>query len=347
MFRHVKTIVLVTLVTALIWVFAEGESLTRRSLKADVFFESDAAGERVIAVSDPAWRDRVDMIVQGTAAAVTEAESALRRAIRLRPGMAGVPSQSGEFTIDLEQALSDVPEIASAGVTIIRADPPGVTVRIDQLQEKSLPVVLDAPGVDIEGPAEVTPTTVKLRLPEQWASRLSAETPARVRIPPETLAKLAPGRKESIASLPIELPTAVVGAHSTKFEPATCSVSITLRNSTASVKLPSVPVFIKLAAVELGKWDITVNEADRFLTDVTVTGPSDLVERVRRGDLKVAGTVPLSFEELERGIAAKDAVFSDLPPALRFEVQSARVRFDIRKREEIGPPAPRERPQGT
>ncbi|MCC6968920.1 MAG: hypothetical protein IT434_01740 [Phycisphaerales bacterium] len=346
MFRHVKTFILVTFVTALIWIFAEGESLTRRSLKADVFFESDAAGERVIAVSDAAWRDRVDIVVQGTASAVTEAESVLRRAVRLRPGMSGVPSQSGEFTVDLEQALSDAPELAAAGITIARADPPAVTVRIDQLQEKTLPVVLDAPGVDIEGPAEVTPSSVKLRLPAEFASRLTPDTPARVRIPAETLAKLVPGRKESIASLPIELPTAVVGAHSTKFDPPTCSVSITLRNNTASHKLSSVPVFIKLAAVEMGKWDITINEADRFLTDVTVTGPSDLVERVRRGDLKVVATVPLSFEELERAIAAKDALFSDLPAALRFEVQNARVRLDIQRRDVVGPPLPRERQPG-
>ena len=347
MFRHVKTFILVTFVTALIWIFAEGESLTRRSLKADVFFESDAAGERVIAVSDAAWRDRVDIVVQGTASAVTEAESVLRRAVRLRPGMSGVPSQSGEFTVDLEQALSDAPELAAAGITIARADPPGVTVRIDQLQEKTLPVVLDAPGVDIEGPAEVTPTSVKLRLPAEFAAKLTADTPARIRIPAETLAKLVPGRKESIASLPIELPTAVVGAHSTKFDPATCSVAITLRNNTASHKLSSVPDFINLAAVEMGKWDITINEADRFLTDVTVTGPSDLVDRVRRCDLKVAATVPLSFEELERAIAAKDALFSDLPAALRFEVQNARVRLDIQRRDVVGPSVPRERQPGA
>ncbi|MCC6230898.1 MAG: hypothetical protein IT432_16930 [Phycisphaerales bacterium] len=347
MFRHVRTFILVTFVTALIWIFAEGESLTRRSLKADVFFESDAAGERVIAVSDAAWRDRVDIVVQGTASAVTEAESVLRRAVRLRPGMSGVPAQSGEFTIDLEQALSEVSDLAGAGVTIARADPPGVTVRIDQLQEKTLPVVLDAPGVDIEGPAEVTPSSVTLRLPAEFAAKLTGDTPARVRIPGETLAKLVPGRKESIASLPIELPTVVVGAHSTKFDPATCSLSITLRNNIASYKLSSVPVFVKLAAVEMGKWDITINEADRFLTDVTVTGPGDLVERVRRGDMKVSATIPLSFEELERGIAAKDAVFSDLPSALRFEVQNARVRLDIQRRDVVGPPVPRERQPGA
>lgn len=345
MFRHFKTFVLVTFVTALIWIFAEGESLTRRSLKADVLFETDSAGGRVVAVTDGAWRDKVDIIVQGTASAVTEAESVLRRAIKLRPGMTGIPAQSGEFTIDLEAALSDVAELSGAGVTIARADPASVTVHIDQLLEKTLPVVLEAPGVDIDGPAELAPTTVKLRLPEQDAALLSADTPARVRIPAETLAKLVPGRKESIASLPIELPNAVAGARFTKFEPATASVSITLRNNTSSYKLASVPVFVKLAAVELGKWDISINEADRFLTDVTVSGPSDLVERVRRQDLKVTATVPLSFEELERGITAKDAVFSDLPASLRFEVRSARVRLDIQKREIIGPPAvPRDRP---
>ncbi|MBL8761797.1 MAG: hypothetical protein JNL50_10890, partial [Phycisphaerae bacterium] len=54
-----------------------------------------------------------------------------------------------------------------------------------------------------------------------------------------------------------------------------------------------------------------------------------------------------SFEELERGIAAKDAVFGDLPPTLRFEVQSARVRLDIQRRDVVGPPVPRERPPGA
>ena len=143
------------------------------------------------------------------------------------------------------------------------------------------------------------------------------------------MGKLVPGRAEMITNVPIETPSDVVGA---VMEPARAEVRLTLRTKSSSLVLPSVPVYVCMPAVEIGRWDVSIPDEDRFLTDVEVSGPSDVVDLVRRGQIRIAAQLVLSFDDLERGIGSKEVTFAELPTALNFKADSTKVRVRITAR---------------
>lgn len=334
MAEHIKTFLLVTLIAALVWIFAESESLTTRKVRADVLFEVEAGSDRMVDLPDnPTGRERVDVVIEGSTAAVTEAEAILARVIRLKPGMEGVPAEPGERSVNFRTAISNLPELRDRGVTISRVDPENVRLRIDQLVDRELKVVGEAPEALLDGPPEVKPLTAKLTLPQSLVSLLPSDSMIKARVSPESLARLVPGRRESVGNVPLLPPPEVASARGVRVEPARAEVILTIRSKDSVFVLPSVPVQVKLAGTEAGRWEITIPDDDKFLTDVEVRGPSELIDRIKAGELTVTAFVPLSFEDLERGITSKDAVFSELPTPFTFKAGNTKVHLSIKRRE--------------
>lgn len=331
--ENARTIVLVTLVAVLVWIFAEAESLTTRTIRPEILFETEDGTSLVLEIDDPAWRERPSLTIEGSTSAVAAVELATTKPIRLRPGMEGIPTAPGEYTIDLRTALRDAAELTGKGVTVARTDPAAVRLRVDQLEERSLRVEADTSAFELEAPAEVKPAFVKVRLPAAEAAKLTEGAVARARVSAESLSKLVPGRKETVSGVPIELPPGLVASPRVRVDQSRAEVQLTLRTRTASLTLPSVPVYVSLAAVESGRWDVTIPEEDRFITDVKITGPSDAVDRVRRGEFRVTALVVLSFDDLERGIASKEITFCELPTPLTFKADNSKVRVKIQRRE--------------
>lgn len=339
MMEHFKTILLVTLIAALVWVFAESESLTSRKVKAEILFEVEPDSARIIDLPDNATgRERVDVVIEGSTGAVSEAEAMLGRLVRLRPGMEGVSAEPGERVVNLRTAIANWPDLRELGVTVVRVDPESVRVKVDQIVDREIKVVVEAPDVLLDGAPEMRPSTAKLVMPQSAAAMLTAESVARARVSPESLARLVPGRRETVANVPLSPPAEIAGIRGVRIEPARAEVQLTIRSKDSAIVLPSVPVQVKLAGSEAGRWEITIPEDDKFLTDVEVRGPSEMIDRIKAGELTVTAFVSLSFEDLERGITSKDAVFSELPTPLTFKAGNTKVRLTIKRREPVATP---------
>jgi len=331
--EHVKTALLVTLVTVVIWVFSESESLTSRPVRVEASFDIEPKDDRSLRVIDPAWKERIDAAIEGTTAAVSEAETVLRRPVRFQLGAPGIPTDLGEHAVDLATALRGLPDLQGKPVTIVRADPATIRVRVDQLATRELKVVVDAPaGTRFDGLPEARPATIKISLPESDARLLDESAVAFARLNPETLTRIVPGRRETISNVSVEPPPLVTGPR-TRLSPQRVDVDLTLQSRTGTLTLASVPVFILIAAVEYERWDIAVAPEDRFITDVKVSGPSAEIDKIRRGETRVTAKVELTFDELERAISSKEAIFTQVPTELAFTADNLRVRLQIRKRE--------------
>jgi hypothetical protein len=183
-------------------------------------------------------------------------------------------------------------------------------------------------------------------MPETAAKTLPDDLILAARIDPAAISNLQEGRRTSL-TLPVSVPEALRGVEGVKVSPAFVTAAVTLRSRTAFTVVPSVPVHLRLAPTEVGLWDIQVPEASRQLNDVTVTGPSDLIEQIKSGALKPIAFVPLSFEELEKAAASgepidRDVQFTSLPSPLRFEAHQKTVRLIVKRREVpgVGKPPP-------
>ncbi len=331
-----KNVFLVTLVTVLVWLFAESESLREKTVGVAALIDAAPAGDVVVSVPDgQGWRERVDVVFRGSAAAIDELEARLRRTgLRLAAGMEGFPIEPGEYQVDTRAVLRAHADLRGAGVTIAAVQPPSVRVLVDRLVEREVGVRVEiAPG-EVEGAPSPRPNAVRVLIPALQAGSLAADAQAIARIDAAQLADLAPGQARTVKGVRLALPPGVAPA--ARILPGFVDVDVTLKSRSATIQLPSIPVHLKIAPVEYARWLVDIPEEKRFLAGVSVTGPAEVIEQIRRGEIKVTAIVPLSFEELERGLTAKEAVFSELPTPLRFDVVDRTIPLIIRRREPVG-----------
>ncbi len=341
MWRHIKTWTIVICVTVLIWVFAEAESLRTLSIPTAITIRPPTDVMQVVEVIDDAGQLIADggtsrrrtVAIEGPAAAITRAELILRDGITLNPGMSDqFTSIRGTRELDLAAVLRTHPALRGLGVTIKSVEPSRVRVVVDDLVEKRIPVVIELPEGQTDGPPVLNPTEVVIRVPSEFASRLDEGTPQAIaKIDRAIWDRLVPGRRETI-NVTLLAPKSLDGIRSMTFTPGRAAVELTVRSRTDTHVIATVPVHIRAPAAELERWDVKI-VGKTLLNDVKVTGPADVIQRIREGAITIVAYVPLSFEDLEKKISSKEAVFSDLPTQLRFEPERPLIELEITSRE--------------
>lgn len=334
MLARARTIVLVTLVTMLVWVFAEAEGLRSTETTIELAFDGEPGSDRTAELAAGAPGPMAATIVlEGAADAVDAVARRIRRgALTLSPGMEGVPKAPGEHVVVLRDVLREHPDLRARGVSIKKVEPETVRLIVDELATRELKVLADTPSGELESAPQVRPAQVKVTGPKRLLDALTEGAACIARVDPERWQRLVPGRLESLATVPVELPGPIVGSSRVRIDPPTVDITLTAKLRTLSVRLPSVPVHIRIAPGEMAKFDVDLAEQDRSLIDVTVTGPAELVQPIADKSRPLIAEVPLSYEELERGIPSKDAVFSGVPSTLKFEVANRTVRLTIKRR---------------
>jgi len=336
-----RTIILVTFVTVLIWAFAEGQSVQTKRTVAEIEFPAIASGTYALRVlDDQGWRGRVELLLEGSTTSLERLESELRRAISLAPGMEGVPRESGEHAIDLREALRNHAEFRTHGVTVVSAEPASVRVVVDELTTIDATVAVEPPPGEIEGTPEARPGQVRVRLPTRVASRLVGRAAVVAAIRSEDLARFDAGRQVTVRGVRLAAGPELAGVQPLEFDPPQVDVQLVVRSKTETITIDSVPVDIRIAPTELARWEIDVPEEERFLRDVQVTGPSELIERIRRGEpgTEVRAYIRLPYEQLEQGVSSFQVEFTSFPSPLTIDVEDREVRLTARRRQPEGPP---------
>ncbi|MFG0242984.1 MAG: hypothetical protein ACF8R9_09380 [Phycisphaerales bacterium JB054] len=333
--ERLKTGVLVTLIAVLIWAFAEGQSLRSQRTVVELEFSPLSNGvwaTRVVDGQD--WRGRVEVLVEGSVTSLDSLEAILREPVSFEPGMEGLPRATGEHTMELRESLRLHPEFRSRGVSVLSAEPATVRVHVQELATLSLPIRVEAPSAELDGVAELVGVSeATVRLPAEMAAALEPGAAWMVaQVDPSQLAALQEGVR-SILRVRL-VPGSVLDRDSVfSVEPAQVDVRLTVRSKTESHVLVSVPVDLRLPAGELGRFDVTIPPEAQALSNVTVKGPSELIQRIRDGQLVVRAYIRLTYEELEAGVTSKRAEFSGYPVALSFEVEDPDVSVEIHRRE--------------
>jgi hypothetical protein len=241
-----------------------------------------------------------------------------------------------------------------------------VTLTVVKLVDRELLVQADLTGIEVEGDATVLPSKVRVTMPEDEARKLPESTTAVAVIAPEDL---GPGRDDGPRTVlaKVRLPAPLMQGPVAEFVTMsrdTVRVTLRVRKRVETLELATVPVWITLPPTEGTAWDVEVVEP--FLRGVTVTGPKDLVQRIRSRELVAIAFVVLSSDELAAGIKSKPAVFAPVAadligapagaegaaPAvgeaalmeqvapLKFSAENRRVELKIRRRASVGTTPP-------
>ncbi len=332
--EQIKTVLLVTLIAALIWIWAEGESFSSVTVNPRVSFVKDSGDIEV--VPDENWRGTVRLQLEGSNVAIKQAEQLLGTALILKPGQPGVPLTPGDReTVNLVEVVKQNASVRQLGITVVDVDPPDVAVSITRYVERDLPVRPDFPrDIELMGEPTVTPARVVVRMPERLADRLTENDFARVTVPRSDVQGAREDATQTL-QLPVTLPGLLSGVRGVVVDKEQASVAFRVRKNVDTVTLASVPVWVSIPPTETSSWDIEVK--DMFLRDVVFTGPTDQIRRIRERTFVPIAQVQLTSDELERGVSSKDATIDGLPVGIVFVAPSKSVGLVVKRRASGGP----------
>jgi hypothetical protein len=340
---QLRAALLAALIAVMIWAYAEGESVSSRSLVVAVSFPRQPVGDVVIK-PDPSFTGVVRVRLEGTTRTIDAAANVLLRDIRLTPGSPGVPDTPGKSTVDLRAALGSIPDLAEFKGSLAEVEPKVVPIEVVRLVSRELPV-----RAQLEGDAALymepscVPSSVTIRVPAEDAHRIpdGASAVAFVSEPALRRVHLSSIRGgedvQSVVGI-VRAPAEAEGIDPVLITPEQVMVGLRLKRKVESLKLPSVPMWVGLpASEESGKWSVEVQ--DKAITDVLVLGPAEDIESIRSGKTKIRAMIELTHEDLEKGITSKQATFTSLPPGVTASADSQIVRIQRISRREAPPPA--------
>jgi hypothetical protein len=344
MIEHVKTAALVLAVTVLIWVWAEAESLSTQTLTPRL----ELVGSQSLLVKPvtPGWTGSVTVRLRGATASLDRAQRALVQAVRLSAGAGGIPTSPGEHLIDLRDALRADPEFRRAGVTIDEVQPATLTVLVQTIEERVLPIrlrLVNAAGqpVEMEGEPTLSVASALVRGPADLVRQLADSAAVMGVVEPDQVSRLRDDQPQTVTAR-LALPEPVASSASASVSPERVSAVVRLRSRTETWSLASVPVWIAIPPTEGDQWEIELVEP--FLAGVRFTGPKEAIASLReRADLAVA-YVNLTSDDLERaaasdrGVVSKRVVFSSVSGAV--QVDAPRTTVDVRVKRRVPATSP-------
>lgn len=326
----VRTMVVVSLVSVLIWIVAEGESVSRERVEVSVRLIDADGGLVIRALEAGAWSGRVLVSLEGSTTEVSDLRDRLRETLTFRPGDPGVPMESGRHELAIADVLRQSRVMEGSGVTLVEVEPETVGVMIDRVTWQNLDVRVDVPDVASTSSPVADPRRVRVQVPSLLADQFAELRTLTATLTPEQISRLELGQRNVVENVPVELPIDLALHPFVRLDPERVSVIVTLENRQDSITLANVPVQVRRPAFEAERWVVTVNPEDHLLESVTVTGPSDLIEQIRSGRLTIFATVVLTLDDRDAKITQKDATFSDLPTPLTFDAPDTTVRLSIR-----------------
>jgi hypothetical protein len=324
-----RTVGVVSLLSVLVWVVAEGESLGRERVEVPVMLESGAGSGWMMEPADGAgWSGRVFVELEGATSALPRVRDDLRSGVRLEPGEAGLPVEPGTHTVDLSVLLRTHPALAGRGVSIASMTPQSVPVVLERILSRELDVRVRLPQEAEASAVVAQPRRVRLIYPSAATTQVDHGVEVEAVLSAEQVASLQVGRA-TLRDVPLRLVPPLIGMPFVRLDPPVVSVIATIETRQDTVTMDAVPVQIQRPAFQADRWVVSVDPEDQLLQGVVVTGPSDLIAELRAGRLTVFATVVLTPDDLDAGITEKAVRFADLPTPLRFESPKSVVRLRI------------------
>ncbi len=329
----VRTAISIFIVSALIWLFAEAQSVSEHVVDVRISVLSPAGSGLFVIVDDAAWTGRASVRLQGARAAIDEAARVLADGVALFVGAPGIAAEPGSQIVDLRSVMMANPPLDRADVTIASVEPRTLELRIDEITRiQNVSIRADLPGVQTVGEIQFDPPTATLVLPKRLRDRLGARLNSMTlaaTVPQPLLRSLPEGGPHKVEGR-LVLPAEFEDEPGARVEPPSISMTFSVQSTTETMILPSVPVWPMAPPTETNRWIINVEPI--LLRDVELSGPSDVMQRIRSGELRVIATVLLSSDELEQRITSKTPIIFGLPDSVNVETRLEPVRLTIEPR---------------
>lgn len=343
---RIRNLIIVTLVTLLVWAFAEGESL-RTDVRQNVRLRLNSGPDLTASLSGSDWGGEIRTLrVRGPSTAIARVLDRISNGIDLEPGR-DVSGDPGETTVNLRELLEQHAIFEGTGVSIVEVEPPTLQLSIDRMISLEAQVIVPLPAGDGTYSGQANPPVVRVSVPQRLlasdAFRGYAEAPVvRARVPVDALADITPSAPLVVSAAELAMPQDV--APGVRIEPRSARVTVTRRVRESTKVLATVPVHVRLPAVIASTYDIQVEADSETVDEVSLTGPSELVDQTGLGGsfrYQVVAEVELLPAEIETALAGTtgSAVLPravelrrSLPPGVSWDAPNRVVRLRVSRR---------------
>lgn len=321
--RRVRDALLVTLLTPLIWVYAESQQVRTYATRGTVPVRILLTNPNLAVVRKSV--EDVQVWFKGSASQISKLKRRLMGGILLRLDI----SKPGEKDLVLRDAIARADDISNLNVNVVKVQPSTMELVIDELVEASADVRFEPEDVRLIEPAVIQPPKVRVTLP-QWLLSTLREQGEKLVVgvePAQPLEELSAGVEHTVPAQ-IELPPVLAENPHVTVSPRNVQLTFTIRKRQRTIVLPRVPVWMVMLPGGRNRFEVRLDEGSRFLHNVKISGPANLIRKVRSDEIPVIATFRLSREELEKG-KTQARVHFHLPPKLTVQSPRSTVSFTI------------------
>lgn len=299
MWQRIQTIFYVSMITLLVWLYAEAENLKERSVKQEIEFVSPPGRDVLI---DPI-RTRVDVTIKGPMSIL----DTLPGVFKVRVSDDLIDSDPKQI-VNLAERIGALPEIANVGLTVIDVKPRSVEVRVERMESRTLLIDAVAEGdFQFDSKPLVEPAQATVTLPVSRLALIDETTRLRAQLDPEDLRKRETNQLQIIENVPLVLPESLRGQNS-RIDPPAATVSLTIVARSKALTLPSIPIRLVAPPSVVADYQEVVleNNNDQFLRNINLSGPNRVIDDILRNDIKVWAALMLTSEDLARAVSSGD-----------------------------------------
>jgi hypothetical protein len=307
LFSSLVTFVVVTVISILVWIYAESRTIRTSSIDVNVVVATN--GDPLFQVTpEQPQHVRLTLKASGAGAAAIE-QRALKGPIHIVLKDFSTLHQTLPLREDIEAALL----LNDQGVTLVDIQPKGLEITLTPIDAVRRPVKFLDPYDLAEPGVTLKPIEVEVRAPSPSLRQLSVADPV-VRLTPELIENLNPGKAVEI-DLPVDIQGSW-GGRGFQIRPATVRATIVITRRVETLKLSSVPIVLQLRPEDAGKYKVSIENGVAAFPNVKITGPVELIERVRKSPESVTAVVRLTPELLSQAIDGRlpaEPVLTGLP----------------------------------
>jgi hypothetical protein len=312
LFSGIVTFVMVTVISVLVWIYAESRTIRTSSIDMNVVVTTN--GDPLFQVT-PEQPQHVRLTLKASGSGVAAVEQrVLKGPVRITlkdttGPLTGITHQTISLREDIEAALL----LNEQGVTLVDIQPKALDLTLTPIDTVRRPVKFLDPYDLAEPNVKLYPNEVEVRAPAPSSRQLAVADPV-VRLTPDMIENPEPGK-----SVEIDLPVDVQGSwggRGFQIRPATVRATLVITRRVETLKLTKVPIVLQIKPEDAGKYRVAIENGVDAFSGVKVTGPVELVERVRKAPDQVNAVVRLTPELLAQAVDGRlqvEPVLSGLP----------------------------------
>ncbi len=291
--EKVETWIVVTIITVLVWLYAEATVLKQETGKSVQLILDEPTNRYAITPSAATVR----VSYRGSSGQIQQFNEMTALPLVHEIDPTGV-TETVTRTLVLSEALVRA-GLGEVGITELVVEPDTLTVTLEPLVSIELPVVVQTTNLELNGEPAAEPATISVTAPLDTVEALRGQSVIAPLVGADTgegtgLERVAP-------SVPLIFPDDLdLNSPWVTAEVRAVRVNYTLANNIDTVVVGRVPLYINLPVDVQLRYTVRPQDQSNFLRDVELQGPADVIARLRANDPGLVVRAELSITDLSK-----------------------------------------------